>query len=468
MRQAPVGIVGAFAANRPYLSIGILISGLVAMAVIAARQAGAGEIISGFIINAALMLALPMTLASVLPRKKTQRLIYVAIVLVLFVAAIAGAMRTDGVSLFLPSIQTLLVGLALFIYLSALSPLSLNVSRLGILTPFAAILGAGGACGYLALHDLLGTTYGSMAAGVALAMGVGTGINVAADFTTLFAAGEARKHAAAAAGHRAVAPTVFSLLAIASFMAIYSHGENFGAIDPGVVWAGITVGSGAMITALVAVTGGISLSPIGEQTALDENRRRQWFSAHWRPVRLALPASTATATVAIAGILLVIALFENGVDKPVKLAAFIILTWIGAGIAFVSIRTSLLIALLLLVSAILADYALGVIGTGVIGFGEKLAALTLTAVALGHMTVSWRDASGQWYNARDIVENALSDGLRRFLFITGPGAVSLYIAQRSFAWQGAEGAIIYFLSVSLIALALAPPAMTAMSARIHH
>ena len=62
MRQAPVGIVGTFAANRPYLSVGVLISGLAAMAVIAARQVGAGVLISGFATNAALMLALPCLL----------------------------------------------------------------------------------------------------------------------------------------------------------------------------------------------------------------------------------------------------------------------------------------------------------------------------------------------------------------------------------------------------------------------
>ena len=465
MRQAPVGIVGTFAANRPYLSVGVLISGLAAMAVIAARQVGAGVLISGFATNAALMLALPMALASFTPRRSVQRLIYFVLVLAVFAALIVIAMGIVPVDVQMPPVQNLVVGLALFSFLSALAPLSSNVSRLGLLAPFGAVVGATGASGYLALNNLLMSDVGAMAAGIGLSIGIGTGINVAADFAAIFATGEKRKHAAAAAGHRAIAPSAFSLIAIASFMAIYSYTDNFGAIDPAVVWAGVTVGSGAMITALVAVTGGLSLSPIGEQAALDENRRRQWFSARWRPVRLALPASTAAATVAIAGIFLVIALFENGVDAPVRLAAFIALIWIGAGLTFVSIRTSLLIAFLLLVSAIIADYALSIVGLTKIAFNEKLAALTLTAVALGHMTVSWRDASEQCHNARDIVENALSDGLRRFLFIAGTGAVSLYIAERSFAWHGAHSTIIYFLSTSLIALIIAPSAMTAMSAR---
>ncbi len=472
MRAGSAGLIGAFAANRPYLSIGVLAAGLITLAVVGARQAGggAGDKIAALAAAGFYLIILPMALASAAPRRLAMRILF----LVLTAVVAAGLVALDAGLLALPldaptpPRSMTLAAFALFAFYVALSPLAQNVARLGVLAPFSAVLGAAGAAGYLALAGVMASEDGALAVAISLTLGVGAGVNVAANFARRFAAGDRRKRAAAAAGHDAVAPSVFSLLALAIFFVVHSFKTNFGAVDWGLVWAGITVSAGAVATGLVAVTGGLSLSAVGEQAAVDENRRRQWFIARWRPFRLLLPATTASAAAAIVGIFVVIALFETGLSEPLRFIIYLVLLWAAAATAFVSIRTSALIAALAASSAILADYALAVASVSAPAPGDRLAALTLTAVALGAMTVSWRDAGEEWRNARDIVENALSDGLRRFLFIIGSGAASIFTAMQVFPWEGGAATVIYFLTTSLIALALAPAAMTAMSARFRN
>ena len=467
MREAPVGLVGAFVAERPYLSVSILALALAALAVVGARQAGgdAGETISLLALTAAAMLITPMATAAISPRG--------GIALAGFTALLTGV--TAGlVALDLGAIQTpfdiaappraiVMAAFAYFLFLIALAPLARNVTRLGVLASFGAVLGVAGGAGYLALEGYLGAPGGAVAIALALTIGVGTGVNVAADFSTLFAEGEHRRRAAAAAGHSAIASSAFALMALVNFFVIYAYTSGAGAIDWLLVWVGFSIAVAAVCTGLVAVVGGLVLSNINERTALDENRRRQWFTARWRPLRLALPAVTAMATIAIAGILVVIAAFEVGITAPVRFGVFIAVLTIAAALSFVSVRTSLLIAGVLAASAFLADYAMAIVGVAAPVTQDRFAALTLGAIALGALTVSWRDASETWRNARDVVENALSDGLRRYLFIVGAGAASLFATLYALQWDGALPTLIYFLTVALIGLLLAPPAMMAMT-----
>ncbi len=470
MREAPVGLVGAFVAERPYLSIGVLAPGLAALAIVGARQAGAGagETIALLALAAAALLIAPMAIAALAPRGGIALggfTMLVAAVAFALVALDAGMIKAPiGVS---PPPRTIVIAaFGYFAFLVALAPLARNVTRLGVLASFGAVLGVAGAAGYLALEGYLGGPSGAVAVSLALTLGVGTGVNVAADFSNFFTEGDNRRRAAAAAGHSAVAPSAFALMALVIFFLVRSFTIDAGSIDWRLVWAGFTVSAAAVGTGLVAVVGGLVLSDINERAALDENRRRQWFSARWRPLRLALPTTTAVAAIAIAAIFVVIAAFEVGVVAPIRFAVFMLLLCVAAALSFVSVRTSTLIAVILTASAILADYVIAIVGVAAPTTEDRFAALTLGAVALGALTVSWRDAGETWRNARDIVENALSDGLRRYLFIVGAGAASLFVTMYALQWSGALPTIIYFLAVALIGLILAPPAMTAMSARL--
>lgn len=467
MREAPTGIVGAFVAERPYLCVGVLSLALAALAIVGARQAGgnAGDAISLLALTAAAMLIAPMALAAIAPRGAIALAgfaILIASVTSGLVALDLGAVQTPF-DLPAPPRAVAMAAFAYFLFLIALAPLARNVTRLGVLASFGAVLGVSGAAGYLALEGYLGASGGAVAVALALTVGVGTGVNVAADFSTLFAEGEHRRRAAAAAGHSAIASSVFALMALGGFFVIYAYTANADAIDWVFVWVGFSTAAAAVGAALVAVVGGLVLSDINERTALDENRRRQWFAARWRPLRLALPAISAMAAIAVTAILVVIAAFEVGVTAPVRFAIFIAVIMIAAALSFVSVRTSLLIAGILAATAFLADYVIAIVGVAAPAAQDRFAALTLGAVALGALSVSWRDAGETWRNARDVVENALSDGLRRYLFIVGAGAASLFATLHALQWAGALPTLIYFLCVALIGLLLAPAAMMVMT-----
>ncbi len=467
MREAPVGLVGAFVAERPYLSVGVLAPALAALAVVGARQAGggAGETIALLAITAAALLIAPMAIAAVAPRGGVALGAFAALLTSITAGLVAldlGAIKTPF-DMPAPPRAIVIASFAYFAFLIALAPLARNVTRLGVLASFGAVLGVAGAAGYLALEGYLGSPSGAVAIALAFTIGIGAGVNVAADFSTFFAEGEHRRRAAAAAGHSAIAPSAFALMALVDFFVIYSSTINAGSIDWLLVWTGFSVSAAAVGTGLVAVVGGLVLSDINERAALDENRRRQWFAARWRPLRLALPATTAIATIAIAAILVVIAAFEVGIVAPIRFAVFILFLCIAGALSFVSARTSALIAGVLAASAFLADYAIAIVGVTAPAIEDRFAALTLGAIALGALTVSWRDASETWRNARDIVENALSDGLRRYLFIIGAGAASLFATMYALQWAGALPTLIYFLTIALIGLLIAPPAMMAMT-----
>jgi len=171
------------------------------------------------------------------------------------------------------------------------------------------------------------------------------------------------------------------------------------------------------------------------------------------------------AVTAIAAVLGILALFEAGFASPFSILSFFALIVFASAVSFVSIRTSILIIALLGFGVVAAGYLYAIIGTALPALPERLVALTLCAVALGNLTISWRDAGDHWHSARDIAENALSDGLRRFLYMIGVGAVSLFVSSQTFQWQAGAFAAQYLLVTGFFSLLLAPAMMISMSAR---
>ena len=259
MREAPVGILGAFVADRPYLSIGLLAPGLAALAIVGARQAGAGagETIAFLTLTAAAMLVAPMGIAAAAPRGGLALGGFAAAITALaalFVALDAQLIQAPT-EINVPPRTIVLAAFGYFAFLVALSPLARNVTRLGVLASFGTALGVAGAAGYLALEGFLGASGGAVAISMALTLGVGTGVNVAADFSNFFAEGENRRRAAAAAGHSAVAPSAFSLMVLIIFFFLYSFSMSDNGINWQLVWVGFATSAAAIGTALVAVVG---------------------------------------------------------------------------------------------------------------------------------------------------------------------------------------------------------------------
>lgn len=469
MPGAPTGFVGRLSAERPLLASGVMALGLAVLCVLGARNhpgALSSELILNFLTAAGLIVCAPMALAALTPQRPVLRILFLGLMVVLcgfLLSAVFG-----GLSAPLPfTAPKAAAGAAvgLFAFFAALAPLTRSTLRLGGVGPIAAATGVAGGIGYLALDNLLSSPFSGAASAIAMTAGVCVGAGVGADYARHFARGLTPQTAAASAGHMAIAPAAFSVLAAAAWMVVVTFKANYGMIG----WRDL-VGAGAEVllasaSALVFATAALALIRPSEQAAVEENRRRQRFADGWRPFRRRLPAATASAATAIAGVLVVVALFEVGLAESVSLGVFLILILIASGLAFVSVRTSILITALLFISTVFAGYVYAVFAMTPPPMAERFAALTLSAIAFSQLTVSWRNAGDIWRNARDIAQNAMCDGLRRFAVAFGAGGAAMVAAAYAFSWEAGISAAAYFAIVAGIGLFLAPFLMVALSAQ---
>lgn len=464
------GVLGKFAADRPWLATILTTLAMTALCVVGVRRSGDPEyarLISDYLINGLYVLGAPLLLAAIAPRKTVLRFLFVLVI----AAAAMGLfyVAEQGVSLasvlFAPPQALTIAAFSFLALLLTIEPFFNGGYRLALAAPFAALLGTIGAAGFLALEGALKAPQSAAALSVALAIGFIGGVGVGADYADSFAKGADEPDAAARGGHAGVAPAMFAILAVCVLFGVYSWNANFGAVEWPKLWGAAGAVLLTAVVSLVISAAALSLSKQSEQVAVDENQRREWFAGVWAPMRQLLPAPTALAATAIAGVFAVIALFEVGLSAPFSFLVFLGVVWAAAALTFVSLRTSLLIVGLLFASAIFADYAYRVFGTGGPDLLERLTALMLTAVALAQLTVSWRDAGDIWRNARDVAQNAMSGGLRRFLLSLGVGAASLVVAAHSFGWDAGFEAAAYFLATGAISLVLAPFMMIALSAQ---
>lgn len=474
MSGAPTGFLGKLSAERPVLVASVLALGLAALCILGVRHSAdphSTVLIVKFLAAAAAIVCAPLALAALTPEKLLLRILFLAVVIAAGAGLVAFAFGAidmggqGGVEGGAPPRAATGAGFGFFVFLAALAPLTRSTLRLGLAGPAAAMAGVAGGIGYFALENLLVSPFSGAAAAIALTGGVCVGVGVGADFAQHFARGLAPKAAAAAAGHAAVAPAAFSVLAAAICMLVVTYNMNFGAVEWRVLAA---AGASALLgaaTALIVATGVLSLFKPSEQVAVDENRRRQRFVESWRPFRKRIPATTAAAASAICGVLMLVAAFEAGVPEAASLAAFLFLILVAAGLTFVSVRASIMIAAILFLSTVFTGFAYDVFGLAPPATPERFAALTLSAIALSQLTVSWRNAGDIWRNARDIAQNAMSDGLRRFAIAYGAGGAATVACAYAFSWEGGVGAAAYFAIHAGIGLFLAPFLMVALSAQ---
>ncbi|WP_425409380.1 hypothetical protein [Hyphococcus sp.] len=468
MPGAPTGLLGKLSAERPILVTGVLLLGALVLCLVGLREADSAEsysVLSNLVFAGLFVLCAPIMLAAFAPERPILRFAFLCVTIIAgagLSAAALGAFEIPGVY-FAPLIA--LSGFGLFMFLIVLAPLTRNAVRLGVAAPFAALIGAVGGLGVFAIQDILTSPLSAASVAIALAGGVTIGAGIGADFAQYFAKGMTPRKAAAAAGHGGVAPAAFCVLVAAAYAALTSFHANFGRINIMDVASAGSVVLLASLMALVGTTSALALRGAGEQTAVDENRRRQRFVESWKPVRKLLPSTTAFAVSAIAAIMVVIAGFEVGVETPGSLLAFIVVVLCVSGLAFVSIRTSLLIAVLLLLSTLFAHYLYEIFSLPKPDAPARFAALALAAIAFSQITVSWRNAGDIWRNARDVAQNAMCDGLRRFLVSLGAGSAALVASSAAFMWSEGGVTAAYLIIICSIGLLLSPAFMIALSAR---
>lgn len=469
MPGAQSGFLGKLSAERPMLATAVLAVGLTSLCVLGVRNSGdpsGSNLIMQFVLSAILALAAPVALAAIVPQRPLLRAGYAVLVVLLVTILLASAFGRLDLSGWAP--PKLLAGSAigLLLFLLASSPIMRSTLRLGAIGPIAAIIGAAGGIGYFALDGLLSSPFTGGALAIALTAGVCAGTGVGADYAQHFARGLTPRSASAFAGHAAIAPAVYSILATAAAMLIVTFQANFGAVDWRVLAGACAAVLLACATAMVFATAALSLLRPNEQAAVDENRRRQRFAESWRPIRRHIPPTTAAAASAIVGVFIVIALFEVGLADALSLAVFLVLIVIASGLTFVSFRSSILIAALLFASTVFAGYVYSVLGMVAPALAERYIALALCAIAFSQLTVSWRNAGEIWRNSRDIAQNAMSDGLRRFALALSAGGAATVVSAYAFSWEQGIGAAVYFAVSAGIGLVLAPVLMIALSTQL--
>ena len=470
MPGAPSGFLGKLSAERPMLATGVLALGMTALCILGARNSPAladSGLLSRLVLSVIVALCIPIALAAFAPQKLWFRILFLAVTLVLGALLSAMLFGAFGSAPTIPGVPPLIVGtgLGFFLFLTALAPLVRSALRLGLLAPIIAVLGAAGAMGYLALEGILFSPLSAGGLTIALAGGICIGAGVGADYAQLFAKGLAPRAAAAAAGHAALAPAAFTILAAAAYAMIVTLEFNYGAVDWRIFLGVVAAALFTSATVLVGATAALALMRPSEQIAVDENHRRQRFFESWRPFRRRLPVTTASAASVIVGVLVIIAAFEVGIRDAMSLAMFLALILVASGAAFVSVRTSFLIVVILFASTVFAGYVFAITGLTLPSLSERFAALTLAAIALSQLTLSWRNAGDIWRNARDIAQNAMCDGLRRFLIALGVGAATLIAVAHAFEWEAGVATAGYFAVVAAIGQILAPVMMVALSAQ---
>ena len=139
---------------------------------------------------------------------------------------------------------------------------------------------------------------------------------------------------------------------------------------------------------------------------------------------------------------------------------------IWAAIVFVSLSTGLLMFVLLSIAAILARYIYELAGMEPISVNAQMASFAAVAFALSLLLMSWRNARERWRNARDVAEQGLSDGARRFLVTYGYGTASFVVMGFSSLWTAGQEAAIFHAIVGGLTIILAPAYMTALGMRV--
>lgn len=467
MDTARHGTIGALAANRPLLISVVLAFGLTALAVTGFIRESSALTVSDFAINAFFALAAPALIARFAPPKLVNRLIYV---LAISTVLIVGSIYAPGVSpkafaAFAPSVSAVQIACVLLIWFVLLRPLVGDIVGLGVAAPVAAVLGAFGASGFLALEAAPGEGVIGAIASLSLALSCLVGVGVAADFAQAFARGGDVHDAAGVAAYNATSAAVYAtLITFGVFVAgLLPAAEtinwSFRAIIYGA--AGVAL---AVTTTLLVTASALSLAQVSEQTAVTENHRRQNVRRWWRPLRQALPPSSALAFVAILMIITVTGLFTAYEPITLVKVALLIACALFAGLTFVSIRTGIYVFTALLSAMVIVRWIYEIAGTPSPSLLAELTGLAVTAALYGQVAIAWRDARNPSRNAREAAERAMIDGAHRYAISAAFVLGALFVSDVSGLWSDGAEAAFYTFAMTLFGFLIAAPLMTAISA----
>ena len=468
MSAPPGGIIGKLSVERPVLANFLIAIGFVALALAGVRAGGldVSSLILNIVLAGIVVVLLPLSYLTLFPISNWRNGVF-AITLLAGIATVS-FVEIDVISnaaLILPR-DWILAGAGLGVLIAALYPAVRGILRLSVLAALTSIAAAAAASGFVGLNALALSEHTHLLVAIAaltMTIGYGVGAGVAADFIKYFTNGATWRAAAVSAGHGGVAVSTFAIVMTAVTIAILSYHTNYQSIDWRFVWVGVTGTSLAVIGGLFSVSGGLALSTPSESVAEIENRKRRRFRYGWRPFRMALPPASALGSVLIVLVLAILLVVEAGIPYAVIHAIFLALVWISALVIFVSVRAATFIALLLASAGVMSDGLFVMLDTPVDALEVRFIGFGFAAIFLSQLTLSWREARDNWHSARDVAENALSDGAGRFALNTGVGIAVIYLVADVLAWSSGMDLVCYLAAMSFFSIALAPAFMTTLS-----
>lgn len=466
MRESRVSVLGDIAAGRPLLASSVVAAGLAGLAATAFRGAPASFATVSYAYLAALvvMMAAPAAIAALAPRNFWLRFFYagVAAGLILAVRRLAmqsgfdpGSFRTD-IALAGAAAATLALALG--------APLWRGSLRLALVGLSAVVLGATGGLSVIALEAARSGSAPAAGAALGLAAAAGAALSVimASGYASAFALGADGREAAARAAQAAAAPGLFALalstLALVAGAFVVDASPQTAAI----------VGAGALAATIAAAivlgAAALALKSASETIALEENRRRAELRPLLQGLRAVGPPSSAIAASAILLIATIVAGFDAASAATIAEIAVILTAFAVALVVFVSVRTALLLVLLLIIASRLTVWGAERLIAEASSESVRVIAAALAALLFSRLALAWRDSRNPRRKALEVTQRAIAEGYFSFVAASVLAVAALAAAEAAGLWDaGADAALVAGAMAAIGGLA-APALMTAMGA----
>lgn len=466
MGERNLGLLGEIAAGRPVLASSVVAVGLTALAAIGYRSAPASFASASFSFLAALVLMTlaPAAIASAAPKNFWLRLFYGGAIAGLILAVRRVAMQS-GFETASFRADIALSGAAIAVgVLSLGAPLWRSNLRLALIGVAAVALGATGGLAVVALEAArAGAVPAAGAAlGFATASCVALSVTLAAAFSSSFATGDTVAEAAGRAAQSAAAPALLGLALATLSLAAGAFLTEASARTAAIVAAGAV--AAGLAPAVIMGAGALSLKTPSEALALEENRRRAGLQPLLRRVRSIAPPSSSIAATAILLIATVAAGFDAASTATLAEIVVILASFAAALVVFVSVRTGLLLILILIVASRLTVWGAERFVTETPPESVRLVAIALAAVLFSPLALAWRDNRSARRKSLDVTSRALADGYFTFVAATVLALSGLAAADAGGLWDAGAEAALFAAAMSAIAAISAPVMMTAMGA----
>lgn len=469
MGERGPGLIGGMAAGRPMLSGAVIAFGAAALAAVAWRGAppAAGDISIGFLAALAFLTILPAAIAAAAPKNFWLRAIYAGI-LAGVLLALRRVLRQAGIDVPLADDSLALISAAALTCIVATgAPLWRAAVGFSLIGLAAVMLGVAAGLSIAEIETVRGGAVETAGPAIALAgaLGAALAVQIAAAFSRNFAEGGDNYSAAASAARQAAAPALFSVGVGVSALALAAFDAG---ADLSSILASARVAAGATAFCLAAplflLSGALSLKAKTEMTAVVENRRRARLQPLLSAIRSALPPSSAIAASAIVLIAAVVASFETTTPASVGEIALVSAVAGLSALAFVSLRTALMTAILVAVAGRLAASAFELAGIAPPSEAARVIASALAACLSAQLFLAWRDRRNPRRKTREVVRMALADSLFAYVAASLLAIAALAASEVAGVWsEGAEAAL-YSSVLTAIGLIAGPPLMTAIGA----